>query len=168
MTPQGKKVNLNSLNSNQMGVIVTEEQTLQLLLTLLNALATLNRKLALDFHWNLSNPRLNRTHCKALMLLHFEQGCSMTHCSERLNLEKGSVTSVIHFLIRSGYVRREPDPRDRRRVLLVLTPEGEELFKQLKEQIAGHLSHKLRALPPEDAKALAQAVDTLSRISEKL
>ena len=43
--------------------------------------------------------------------------------AELTGLTTGAVTRMIDRLGRAGYVRREPDPRDRRRVIVRLIPE---------------------------------------------
>lgn len=43
--------------------------------------------------------------------------------ADRLGLSSGAVTRIVDKLARVGYLRREPDPSDRRRVLVVGVPE---------------------------------------------
>jgi DNA-binding MarR family transcriptional regulator len=45
----------------------------------------------------------------------------------RLALNSASVTALLDRLEREGHVRREPDPTDRRRVRLVVSPAAKEL-----------------------------------------
>lgn len=48
----------------------------------------------------------------------------MGELSSMLGLEKSSLTGLVDRAARSGLVRREPDPLDRRAVLVALTAEG--------------------------------------------
>lgn len=43
--------------------------------------------------------------------------------SQRLSLTTGAVTSLIDRLERHGFVRREPDPKDRRKVIVAVNYE---------------------------------------------
>jgi DNA-binding MarR family transcriptional regulator len=47
------------------------------------------------------------------------------------DLSPGAVTTVIDRLERAGYARRVPDPRDRRRVLVELTPRARKVTEDL-------------------------------------
>ena len=50
---------------------------------------------------------------------------TVTELSKRLQLAQSTVTELVSRAERSGLIRREPSPDDRRVVLLRLTPEGE-------------------------------------------
>jgi DNA-binding MarR family transcriptional regulator len=64
--------------------------------------------------------------------------------AERLNLKHHSVVGLLDRLMRRGLIQRRPDPGDRRRVMVVLTPEAEGLLLRLT------LAHRaeLRRLAP--------------------
>lgn len=59
--------------------------------------------------------------------------------ADELGLDSSSVTALIDRMVRAGHVRREPDPRDRRRVTLRVTPTavrlGQHFFGPLIEAI---------------------------------
>jgi DNA-binding MarR family transcriptional regulator len=61
---------------------------------------------------------------------------------ERLLIRHHSAVELVDRLERAGLVRRGPDPADRRRVLVALTPEGE---KSLRRLSAVHLA-ELRSI----------------------
>jgi DNA-binding MarR family transcriptional regulator len=52
------------------------------------------------------------------------QPLSPTAIAERLIVTTASMTSLLDTLERRGLVRRQPDPDDRRRVLVILTEDG--------------------------------------------
>jgi DNA-binding MarR family transcriptional regulator len=60
---------------------------------------------------------------EALGFLFDEGAVPAGRLAEVTGLTTGAVTRMIDRLERSGYVRREPDPRDRRRVIVRLVPE---------------------------------------------
>lgn len=47
--------------------------------------------------------------------------------AELLHLDPGTLSGILKRLESAGWLRRRPDPRDRRRALLGLTPQGREL-----------------------------------------
>ena len=62
--------------------------------------------------------------------------------------------SVIGRLEAKGWVRREPDVRDRRRKLLWVTPEGEQTALQMKRAVAKAQSRILGPLEPAERQQL--------------
>ncbi len=63
-------------------------------------------------------------HC--INLLDLEGAMSAGRLAELMGLTTGAVTGVLDRLEGAGMVRREPDPSDRRRVIVQLVPEGVE------------------------------------------
>jgi DNA-binding MarR family transcriptional regulator len=54
-----------------------------------------------------------------------ERGLRLTEIAERGNMTKQSAGEVVDYLVAQGYVRRVPDPEDRRAKLVRLTERGE-------------------------------------------
>lgn len=90
--------------------------------------------------------QLNRTDLRALQAL---RGGGMTagRLARALGVTSGATTRVIDSLVASGHVVRGPDPTDRRRVQVQLTPAAEEQIDRTFAQ--------LRA----DARTLLQSYD---------
>lgn len=56
--------------------------------------------------------------------------CSMSELADRVDLSRAAMTTLADRIERAGYIERIPDPADRRRILLGVTPKWEkELFK---------------------------------------
>jgi DNA-binding MarR family transcriptional regulator len=73
----------------------------------------------------------------------------------------GTMTNRIDRLAAAGLVRREPDPRDRRGVLVTLTPEGEERVDAALEDLLNRERTLLAALGDPERKQLADLLRTL-------
>lgn len=69
---------------------------------------------------------VNRTDLRCLDLLHQLGEATPGQLGSALGLTTGSVTAMLDRLERLGYLRRSPDPQDRRRVLVTPTPEAVE------------------------------------------
>src|SRR5262245_20787792 len=67
--------------------------------------------------------RMNRSDLDALGVVHLHGGVTAGELADVTGLSTGAVTGVIDRLEAGGYVQREPDPADRRRV--VVRPAGE-------------------------------------------
>jgi DNA-binding MarR family transcriptional regulator len=68
---------------------------------------------------------VNRTDARCLDILDQHGGMSAGDLAEASRLSTGAITAVIDRLERAGYARRVPDPSDRRRVLVELTPKAD-------------------------------------------
>ena len=74
-----------------------------------------------------------------------------------LGLGVAGTSSVVDKLVRSGFVRREPDPTDRRSLNLALTPAGRHARGWIEEELDGVVAAALGAdLSPALAAQLLQ------------
>jgi DNA-binding MarR family transcriptional regulator len=83
---------------------------------------------------------------------------------DQLLVGKSSVSIVLNRMVRDGLVNREEHPRDRRQVVLVLTPRGRALWRKISpryeagvEKIFGALPASRRQRFLNDLKALHDA-----------
>jgi DNA-binding MarR family transcriptional regulator len=87
---------------------------------------------------NLAAQRLgvNDTDLHCLNIIENNNGISAGELADQSGLTPGAVTGVIDRLERAGYARRVPDPTDRRRVTIEVTP----AFKTAAERIWGPIA----------------------------
>lgn len=76
---------------------------------------------------------------EALVLLTFAKdgALPLSKIGERLQVHATSVTNVIDRLEAAGLVRREPNPRDGRGTLAVITPDGRRVAQAATAQLNG-------------------------------
>jgi DNA-binding MarR family transcriptional regulator len=74
---------------------------------------------------------VNRTDARCLDILDERGSLSAGDLAEASRLTTGAITAVIDRLERAGLARRVPDPADRRRVLVELTPKADETAMEL-------------------------------------
>ncbi len=79
----------------------------------------------------------------------------------RVAFDAATSGSVISRLESKGWVRREADPADRRRKLLWVTPEGEQVALRMKRAVARAQS---RIVAPLDAAERTQLVQLLGKL----
>jgi len=70
----------------------------------------------------------------------------------------GGMTLTLDRLAHSGWLRRSPDPVDRRRVVVQLTPEGRRLCDQVNRALH---DWERKAVPLEEADGLSEELDHL-------
>jgi DNA-binding MarR family transcriptional regulator len=85
---------------------------------------------------------VNRTDLRVLELIGTGGAQAPTALADTLGYTTGGITTVLDRLERAGYVRRRPDPRDRRRLII----EGTPLLTEREGQIFGELMGSTRAL----------------------
>lgn len=84
-------------------------------------------------------------------------GTSMGDLPAGMGISKQAVSQLVDTLVARGYVHREPDPADRRRMLLTLTARGREAAKVTRRAVAT-VDRRLAQ------RASAQAVTTTRRV----
>jgi DNA-binding MarR family transcriptional regulator len=78
-----------------------------------------------------------------------------------------SIADIVATLKQDGLVVAEPDPHDRRKVLLRATPEGRDLIHQVSSSREAWLARAIEAVVgPDDRAHLDHAVDLLNRLAE--
>ncbi|MFD4197982.1 MULTISPECIES: MarR family winged helix-turn-helix transcriptional regulator [Amycolatopsis] len=85
----------------------------------------------------------------------------MTELGAVLRLAKSSLTGLVDRTERNGLVRREPDPRDTRAVLVALTPEGKRLAAEFYAETCRRIEQLPAGLDAADRDRLA---DLLGRV----
>lgn len=81
--------------------------------------------------------------------------------AEDLLLTSGGMTVRLNRLQAAGLLERQPNPRDRRGVLVHLTPQGAELARDSLTTLLEAQSTMVRPLEPSDQKKLAQLLRSL-------
>lgn len=84
----------------------------------------------------------------------------------RVSLQSASVH--IQNLVERGWVVRLPDPTDRRRFLLEVTPAGLVRAQEAKSELVEHLAGILNGLTPEEITAAQVFIPALKRSISKL
>lgn len=78
-----------------------------------------------------------------------------------LHLDSSTLTRSVDNLVRDGLLQRARDKRDRRVVLVQLTPRGQETTAALEEVVAGSYLALLSQLPPGAAERVLESTRLL-------
>lgn len=90
---------------------------------------------------------------------------SLKDLALRMHLEPSTVTGVVDRLQKRGLLLRVPDTKDRRRVVLSLTAEGNQLLKGAPHPAQGQLLHALHAM---DLEAVAHLDRMLKQLASDM
>jgi DNA-binding MarR family transcriptional regulator len=110
---------------------------------------------------------LSITLCHPLLEIDELGTSSLGDLAAKLNLDPSSLSRTVEALVQQDFVRREPDSRDRRFVVLSLTPKGKKLCDEINgkndllyEQILAKMSDKKRRAAIQLLNDLAHAIRT--------
>jgi DNA-binding MarR family transcriptional regulator len=110
---------------------------------------------------------LNRTDLHCINIIENSGGLTAGELAAEAGLTTGAVTGVLDRLERAGYARRVPDPDDRRRVKLEVTPKfysrAERIWGPVAAEWATRLGGRFRAAELERVIEFLRTTSELSR-----
>jgi DNA-binding MarR family transcriptional regulator len=125
-------------------------------------LLKLNRELRREVH------PLGVTGGQVSLLIQIRErpGIGVRELAGREGISPAGMSGHADRLERAGLVRRTPDPQDRRRHGLSLTPAGDDVLRTVTKRRTAWLAARLRRLSAADLQAIDAAVDPLRRLVE--
>ena len=90
-----------------------------------------------------------------LCVLMDTQGLTITDISRQLNISKQQMTNIIDKLVSAGYVSKEPDPVDRRRLVITISRKGKKLLEEHMEQFRQSFESHAQNLTRDERQELA-------------
>jgi DNA-binding MarR family transcriptional regulator len=92
----------------------------------------------------------------------------ITDLAKREAVTQPAISLLVNRLEERGWLRRLPDPADRRVVLVALTAEGTAALDELRAQYRALLHEEMASLTPDEVDTLAAAVEILDRMITRL
>ncbi|HEY0814689.1 MAG TPA: MarR family transcriptional regulator [Pseudonocardia sp.] len=102
-----------------------------------------------------------RWHFAALVALREYGPASQSTLSRRTGIYRSDLVAVINELAERGYVERAPDPVDRRRNVITLTPQGCRRLRHLDELVTGIQDDLLAPLSEPERDQLVRLLTRL-------
>lgn len=135
----------------------------------LRELRGLERKMGLLNEGEMACCQITMAQCHTLVEIgRVSGGCpgiTLNALAARLNLDSSTMSRTVQNLVVSGLVRREPDPEDRRAVMIALTPEGERQYGQIEEGMKRQYQSVLERIPKQRH---AQVMESLALVLEAM
>lgn len=117
-----------------------------------------------DYAWE----RLPMAQIEILQRLVDEPGLRIGELAARHHLAINTVSNLVQQMVLAGLVERSPDSADRRAVAVTVTDRGSRELACWLEATNRRLAQALGQLGPEDQRAIARAVPSLTRLVERL
>lgn len=117
-----------------------------------------------EFPWE----RLPMAQVEILQRLAEEPGLRVTDLAARHRLATNTVSNLIQQMVLAGLVERREDPRDRRAVILDLTPAGADLLGRWTGANNRRLEEALADLSVKDRRSIHSVLPALSRLVARL
>lgn len=76
--------------------------------------------------------------------------------------DHASITRMIELLVRRGFLKRSPNPADRRQYILELTSEGKAVYEQLVPIVATNRETALEGFSEEDTEMLKRLLQRMT------
>jgi len=99
---------------------------------------------------------LTSQQANALMVAREQGKVSITGLSNALGGSPSSASTIVDRLLEKGLVTREISTVDRRRVMVVLSPDGETVVAQIESQVVEAIEEVLERIGPECARKLCE------------
>ena len=96
------------------------------------------------------------------------EGAMPSTLARRLMVTPTVITGVVDRLERRGYLKREDDRIDRRRVHLMLTPEGERISLAAEQTTFSHVAAHMDQFSNKDVVDIARAFELLEGVLGEL
>jgi DNA-binding MarR family transcriptional regulator len=128
-----------------------------------------HKNFARVFHQTGSGPyNLNKNQNKAILIIGSVGEIMPTTLGKCLDLQKGSLTSMIDALEKEELVCRRGDPADRRKILISLTEKGMSYRKWLTGELEKEYSDVMNRLAEADIVAYQESLKTMIETMKKL
>ena len=88
--------------------------------------------------------------CHTLLELFYHKSINLSELSEKLYLDKSTVSRTIDNLVNNGMVDRSIPKENRRKIILSLTEKGTGICKQINRDSDTFFRTIIESLPPED------------------
>jgi DNA-binding MarR family transcriptional regulator len=101
-----------------------------------------------------------------LMMLHKQNICKATDIANHLGVTSGAVTGLTDKLVNMGLLNRIRSEEDRRVVQLTLTPKGEDVLKQIRQERLQMLLGIFEKLEIDDLEKMLDVFTKLNNVLE--
>ena len=110
---------------------------------------------------------LTPTQLSALGVVFREGPLTLGELANAEQVRAPSITRTVDLLVAAGLVQRQPNPKDARAVLVGVTPEGEQLVKEIRRARRSWLASQWAELTDDEREALQKAAPILRKLANQ-
>jgi len=99
--------------------------------------------------------------CHALVEIGRTRAISLNALATLLNLDNSTTSRTVQNLVSAGLARREPDPQDRRAVVIALAPGGEVLFQKVECSMTDQFETVWSRIPADKRNQVVESLHLL-------
>lgn len=114
------------------------------------------------------NLDINKTQEIILMTVRNNKHMAMCDISRRVGLEKSSYTRSVNDLLSKGYIVKNIDAKDKRKIMLELTHEGIEMAARIDKIMDDYLDRISALFDSKEKKEIMGALDTITDFAQRL
>jgi DNA-binding MarR family transcriptional regulator len=106
-------------------------------------------------------PLLSIPQLRTLAFLDHQPGACLIHLADHLGVSLPTASTLVDRMVRQGLITRTQDPRERRRVVLMLTPPGARHYRRARQSAHAWMAITLARLSPEALRRISRGVTML-------
>lgn len=103
---------------------------------------------------------------RALFALHLLGPCRLKEFADQLAISGAAASEMINRMVELGFVTRSQDPRDRRQVIISLTPEAKKRTESHERHILERIIEVMKRLEPAQVEAWVGIFEVISQAIE--
>lgn len=107
--------------------------------------------------------RLNENQIKVMMTIGLFSKMTPTDLSFGLNIQKGSLTTIIKSLVEMGFLQKESDQKDERKYNLTLTKKGKDFVAFKSDDNQKKFEQLFADISEEDCQKVVEGFSTLCK-----
>jgi len=127
-----------------------------------------HEKIFIGFRQENCNTSLKKNHKKILNILYQHDKLTITEISKLLDIEKGSLTTLIDVLDEKDLVIRLNDPTDRRKTLISLSQNGKEEMERVMNYFAQRINKSLKKFNSDEVQQFETNLQFVVDLMKKL
>ncbi|MCF6462238.1 MarR family winged helix-turn-helix transcriptional regulator [Clostridium sp. Cult1] len=105
---------------------------------------------------------------RAIMILGKTREITPTILGKCMDMEKGSITTLIDSMENMNLVYREDDPRDKRKTIIKLSEEGKQYYAKQEEEFNKRIEELFHILSEVEINKFNESLKTIVEILEKV
>ncbi len=109
-------------------------------------------------------PSLSMSQLRVLSFLSRNPDISLSEVADYIGITRASASTMIHRLVQKGLVDRQEDPKERRHVMLKLTPSGSDRLEEMRDSTRQTIAHLLDNLNPDELKSISEGLALLGQV----